>query len=130
MDYEFIAEPDGSLKAYLSMGHEALGHWLNDELGEDLDAGARVLALLSQSEANPDTVASLPGKIYNLTIADGEVEVMANVVQFEFPDELEPDMSYYDDEQMSGCGVQDFMMLLRNWLAFVREERGQGVAPI
>ncbi|MFC3912691.1 YacL family protein [Pseudaeromonas sharmana] len=129
MDYEFIAEPDGSLKAYLEMGHEALGHWINDELGEDLLLGQQVMTMLLQSENQPDQTWTLPGKVYTLTLADGEIEVMANVVHFDFPDELEADMSYYDDEQISGCGVQDFMVLLQNWLSFVREERGMASAP-
>ena len=41
-----------------------------------------------------------------------------------FADELEPDMAYYDEEQMSGCGLDDLRHLLLAWRAFVREESG------
>ena len=46
----------------------------------------------------------------------------ANVVRFDFPDELEPDMAYYDEEQMAGGGLEDLRHLLLSWLAFVTAE--------
>ena len=59
---------------------------------------------------------------YTLQLGDDEAEISANVVQFDFADELEPDMAYYDEEQMSGCGLDDLRHLLLAWREFVVAE--------
>ena len=123
MDYEFIREPDGRLKAYLSMGHEAVGHWLNDEMGSQLSLMQEVLADIDALQRGEQETISRHGTVYSLHLSDEEAEVAANVVQFEFADELEPDMAYYDDEQMAGCGLEDFQRLLLAWHDFVRAEQ-------
>ena len=35
MDYEFRRDPFGGYRARFSMGHEAIGQWLIDEVGKD-----------------------------------------------------------------------------------------------
>ena len=35
MDYEFSFDDDGKPNAVLSMGHEVLGRWLTEELGQN-----------------------------------------------------------------------------------------------
>ena len=123
MDYEFIREPDGSLKAYLSMGHEAVGHWLNDEVGTNLALIEAVLADIDAVLRGVQEAVDRHGAVYTLHLGDEEAEVAANVVQFEFADDLEPDMAYYDDEQIAGCGLADFQRLLLAWQEFVRAEQ-------
>ncbi|MGL4205412.1 MAG: YacL family protein [Aeromonadaceae bacterium] len=123
MDYEFIREPDGRLKANLSMGHEAVGHWLNDEVGTNLALIEAVLADIDAVLRGEQETVERHGAVYTLHLGDEEAEIAANVVQFEFADDLEPDMAYYDDEQMAGCGLADFHSLLLAWLDFVRTEQ-------
>lgn len=36
MDYEFLRDATGQVLVKFSMGHEAIGHWLNDEVKGDL----------------------------------------------------------------------------------------------
>ncbi len=35
MEYEFLRDITGKVKVRMSMGHEALGHWFNEEVGHD-----------------------------------------------------------------------------------------------
>ena len=36
MDYEFLRDVTGQVIVRFSMGHEAMGHWINEELNGDL----------------------------------------------------------------------------------------------
>ena len=122
MDYEFTKQADGRLRAKLAMGHEAFGHWLNDAIASNLTLLADVLRDVERVQQGEVEMLTLHSAGYTLQLGDGEAEISANVVQFEFGDELEPDMAYYDDEQMSGCGLEDFQRLLLAWQDFVQSE--------
>ena len=128
MDYEFVAGADGRLVAKLSMGQEAIGHWINDELGTDLARMDNMLSAIGRLQQGEEEQLRFQGQVYSLLMGDDEVEVMANVVNFTFPEELEADMAYYDDEQMAGCGLDDFQNLLQAWRAFVLEEQSTAAA--
>lgn len=122
MDYEFLCEADGRPVARLAMGQEAFGHWLNDEIGYSRGRMAQVLEAIAGLQAGNLEQWSLPGKGYSLHLDEEEAEVAANVLRFDFPEELEPDMVYYDDEQMAGCGLADLQHLLSSWREFVEAE--------
>ena len=122
MDYEFTKQADGRLRVKLAMGHEAFGHWLNDAIATNLTLLADVLRDVERVQQGEVEMLTLHSAWYTLQLGDGEAEISANVVQFEFGDELEPDMAYYDDEQMSGCGLEDFQRLLLAWQDFVQSE--------
>ena len=122
MDYEFTKQADGCLRVKLAMGHEAFGHWLNDAIATNLTLLADVLLDVERVQQGEVEMLTLHSAGYTLQLGDGEAEISANVVQFEFGDELEPDMAYYDDEQMSGCGLEDFQRLLLAWQDFVQSE--------
>ena len=49
MDYEFLRDITGVVKVRMSMGHEAVGHWFNEEVKENL-------ALLDEVEQAAETV--------------------------------------------------------------------------
>lgn len=36
MDYEFLRDITGVVKVRMSMGHEVIGHWFNEEVKENL----------------------------------------------------------------------------------------------
>ena len=122
MDYEFTKQADGRSRVKLAMGHEAFGHWLNDAIATNLTLLADVLLDVERVQQGEVEMLTLHSAGYTLQLGDGEAEISANVVQFEFGDELEPDMAYYDDEQMSGCGLEDFQRLLLAWQDFVQSE--------
>ena len=122
MDYEFTKQADGRSRVKLAMGHEAFGHWLNDAIGTNLTLLADILRDVERVQQGEVEMLSLHSAGYTLQLGDGEAEISANVVQFEFGDELESDMAYYDDEQMSGCGLEDFQRLLLAWQDFVQSE--------
>ncbi|MGL5949368.1 MAG: YacL family protein [Aeromonas sp.] len=121
MDYEFRRDPLGGYRARFSMGHEALGQWLIDEVGQDeqiLNELFSVIAALSQ-RARGDYHRL--GGDYSLLLTHEEAEIKANVLAIEAGEDLD-DLAYYDDEQIAFCGLEDFAQVLTSWRAFVRNE--------
>lgn len=110
MDYEFLRDVTGVVKVRMSMGHEVIGHWFNEEVKENL-------ALLDEVEDAARTLKGSErswqraGHEYTLWM-DGE-EVMVRANQLEFAgDEMEEGMNYYDEESLSLCGVEDFLQVV------------------
>ncbi|NUU66096.1 YacL family protein [Enterobacteriaceae bacterium BIT-l23] len=117
MDYEFLRDITGTVKVRMSMGHEAVGHWFNEEVKEDLallDEVEQALLAVKGSERQWQR----NGHEYTLWLDGEEVMVRANQLDFS-GDEIEEGMSYYDEESLTLCGVEDFLQVLRAYRQFV-----------
>ena len=120
MDYEFLRDITGVVKVRMSMGHEVVGHWFNEEVKENLallDEVEQAAHALKGSERSWQRV----GHEYTLRM-DGE-EVMVRANQLEFAgDEMEEGMNYYDEESLSLCGVEDFLQVVAAYRNFVQQK--------
>lgn len=121
MDYEFRRNTlDDSFHAELSMGHEALGRWLVDELGTDHDAIDEVLENLNRVMQQGGEWLR-PGKVFHLQLTQEEALVQANSVieggEEEMPD---VDLHAYEEESVSLCGPEDLLSVLEAWQDFIR----------
>ncbi|MCC4799602.1 hypothetical protein BCT30_23180 [Enterovibrio norvegicus] len=121
MDYEFRRNTlDDSFHAELSMGHEALGRWLVDELGTDHSEIDNVLRNL-QDVMQQGGEWNRPGKVFHLQLTQEEALVQANAL-LEGTDEEMPEQDFhaYEEESVSLCGPEDLMVLLEAWQDFIR----------
>lgn len=120
MDYEFLRDITGVVKVRMSMGHEVVGHWFNEEVKENLallDEVEQAAHALKGSEQSRQRA----GHEYTLWM-DGE-EVMVRANQLEFAgDEMEEGMNYYDEESLSLCGVEDFLQVVAAYRNFVQQK--------
>ena len=120
MDYEFLRDITGVVKVRMSMGHEVVGHWFNEEVKENLallDEVEQAAHALKGSERSWQRA----GPEYPLWM-DGE-EVMVRANQLEFAgDEMEEGMNYYDEESLSLCGVEDFLQVVAAYRNFVQQK--------
>lgn len=120
MDYEFLRDITGTVKVRMSMGHEAIGHWFNEEVKENL-------ALLDEVEQAASTVKGSErqwqrtGHEYTILLDEEEVMVRANQLEFA-GDEIEEGMSYYDEESLSICGTEDFLQVITAYRRFLAGE--------
>ncbi|CAJ1913843.1 MULTISPECIES: YacL family protein [Aeromonas] len=121
MDYEFRRDPFGGYRARFSMGHEAIGQWLIDEVGKDEEKLDELFAIIDQLSSRTRTEYRLLGGDYSLLLTHEEAEVKANVLNIEQDEDLD-DLAYYDDEQLAMCGLEDFAQVLVSWRAFIRNE--------
>ncbi|WP_192457962.1 protein YacL [Musicola keenii] len=119
MDYEFLRDVTGQVMVRMSMGHEAVGHWLNEEVKgqeavlDEIEAAVRDLA-------GSERQWERHGHEYTLLLDSEEVMVRANQLDFSM-DEMEEGMSYYDEESLSLCGLDDFLDLLVKYREFVQK---------
>ncbi|MBV7297886.1 YacL family protein [Enterovibrio paralichthyis] len=121
MDYEFRRNTlDDSFHAELSMGHEALGRWLVDELGTDHAAIDEVVENLNLVMAQGGEWTRA-GKVFHLQLTQDEALIQANVL-LEGDDEEMPDVDLhtYEEESVSLCGPEDLLLVLEAWQDFIR----------
>ncbi|ABX22682.1 hypothetical protein SARI_02834 [Salmonella enterica subsp. arizonae serovar 62:z4,z23:-] len=120
MDYEFLRDVTGRVLVRMSMGHEVVGHWFNEEVKENL-------ALLDEVEQAALTVKGSErswqraGHEYTLWMDGEEVMIRANQLDFS-GDEMEEGMSYYDEESLSLCGVEDFLRVVVAYRNFMQQK--------
>lgn len=119
MDYDFKKNTlDGSYHAVFSMGHEALGRWLLEEIGKDFDKMDCVMSQLGALK-NSTQEWRIIGEELTLTLQDNEAIIQANYLFSEDDTELEDNMDFYDEEAMAVCGFEDFAQVLTAWRGFV-----------
>ncbi|WP_413111085.1 YacL family protein [Thaumasiovibrio sp. DFM-14] len=122
MEYEFKKNTlDGSYNASFSMGHEVVGRWLLEEFGVQRAAIESLIEDCLEKGISQKEWRHL-GKHYSLLLQNGEVTIVANsLLQEDAPlDEShqQQDLDYYDDEMTASCGLEDLLMMLRDWIVF------------
>lgn len=117
MDYEFLRDVTGQVIVRFSMGHEAMGHWINEELNGDFNLLDRIedAAVAVKGSECPWLLA---GHEYTLLMDSEEVMICANRLAFA-GDEMEEGMNYYDQESRACCGIEDFLLVLKNYRSFI-----------
>ncbi|WP_312240228.1 YacL family protein [Pantoea sp.] len=118
MDYEFLHDVTGGVKVRLSVGHEAIGHWFNEEVQGDTRVLDEIIAAAAQLRGSERQWQRV-GHEYTLWLDDEEVMVRANVLAFDEA-ELEEGMTFYDEESLAFCGKEDFLALIAAYRQFLR----------
>jgi len=117
MDYDFMRDITGQVKARFSMGHEVIGHWLNEEIKGDLSLLDKIEAAAAGLKGSERTW-QLEGHEYTRWFDGEEVMVRDNQLDLE-SDGMEDGMNYYDAESLSLCGVEDFLLVVEKYRAFI-----------
>lgn len=118
MEYEFLRDLTGQVKVRMSMDHEAVGHWFNDEVKENLALLDEVEAAMRGIKGSERSWQRI-GHEYTLWMDDEEVMIRANHLALE-DDGLEEGMNYYDEESLSFCGVEDFLAVMNAYRQFLQ----------
>ncbi|MGP0940595.1 YacL family protein, partial [Serratia sp. CY74664] len=87
MDYEFLRDVTGQVIVRFSMGHEAIGHWINEEVKGDFNLLDRIEAGAAEVKGS-ERQWQLEGHEYTLLMDGEEVMIRANQLEFE-GDEME-----------------------------------------
>lgn len=117
MDYEFLRDVSGQVIVKFSMGHEVIGHWFNEELTGNFTLLDRIEAGAAKVKGS-ERQWQLEGHEFTLLMDGEEVMIRANQLEFK-GDEMEEGMHYYDDESLSFCGVEDFLLVLKAYRSFM-----------
>ncbi|ERK12352.1 hypothetical protein L579_0518 [Pantoea sp. AS-PWVM4] len=117
MEYEFLRDLTGKVKVRMSMDHEAVGHWFNEEVDENLTLLDEVEAAVQQVKGTHHQWQRV-GHEYTLWLDEEEVMIRANQLALE-DDGLEEGMTYYDEESLAFCGVEDFLAVITAYRQFL-----------
>ncbi|MBL1379418.1 YacL family protein [Zobellella iuensis] len=117
MDFEFFRDLTGACRARFSMGHEAFGQWLSDEVSP-AEAEALLGVIRELEERRREEFRKIYAE-FTLLLSKEEAELAAHTLAFA-NDELEEGMAYYDDELFAGCGLDDLARVLEQWRAFIK----------
>lgn len=119
MDYEFSVDEYDRPIAEFSLGHEAIGRWLTEELCDQLQVVDELLTLIQQIELRQIPSHKHTGTLFELQISEDEVEVTALSLKNEMSEELPENTRLYDDEHYAECGLKDFKHAVQAWKAFI-----------
>lgn len=120
MDYEFTLDLSGDYCAEFSMGHEALGYWLTNELGSRQSVMTAIFSAIEQLQNKQRWDYEVEGAEYNLLLTRDDATVRAHGLDSDFADdEPEEELDYYDQESTACCGLEDFIEILTGWQAFI-----------
>ena len=115
MEYRFQRDYLGNPVAQLSTEHEALGRWLNEELGQNTNKIKQLLCTVTELEQQKRLEFQLDGDDYRLFLTADSAEVKANLLDSEMMEDFHEDLDYYDCESSSQCGLDDFKHLISAW---------------
>ena len=123
MDYEFRRNTfDDSFYCEFSMGHEAVGRWLLDEIGTDRQELTDVIGNIEQAIENGKEWHRL-GHSFQLWLSQDEALIKANFLHEEDEQALldEGLHSNYDQESIALCGPEDLLAALHAWQDFLAQ---------
>ncbi|SFN91387.1 YacL family protein [Xenorhabdus japonica] len=121
MEYEFMQDITGQVTTFFSMDHEAIGHWLNEEVKDDLSILDKITVALQEIKGS-ERQWQLSGHEYTLLMSEDEIMVRANQLQFD-TEVIEEGMSYYDNESLAFCGTDDFINMLADYREFILQKK-------
>lgn len=117
MEYEFSQDLTGP-EARFSMGHEALGGWLTQEIGERRDKLTSLFKALQDLNEKRVWEFQLDGFEFDLLLTRDDATVRAHSLSAD-SEVMEEDLDFYDAESIARCGLEDFTALLDDWADFV-----------
>ncbi|PHM61615.1 YacL family protein [Xenorhabdus ishibashii] len=121
MEYEFMQDVTGQITTSFSMDHEAIGHWLNEEVKGDFRVLDKIIVALQEIKGS-ERQWQLAGHEYTLLMSEGEIMIRANQLQFD-TEVIEEGMSYYDNESLAFCGTDDFISMLADYREFILQKK-------
>ncbi|MGF1709216.1 YacL family protein [Vibrio kagoshimensis] len=120
MEFEFTRNTlMGEYYVKCSMGHEIIGRWLQEEIGKDKQKLNQVMDAIERSRTNMSTETALLGKEISLSINEDEVTIQENVLGHGEEMEESSEFDFYNCESTANCGIDDFELLMTNWLDFL-----------
>lgn len=119
MDYELRRDLCGSYQATFSMGHEAFGVWLTEEIGSNQELIDDLITKIDQLQSLQCMQHHHTGGEFILTMNPEGIEVRAARLD-DVEDEAPEELNHYDQESHAGCGLDDFHQLLIAWRDFTK----------
>lgn len=131
MEYEFVHDAiTGEARAIFSLEHEVIGPWMEVELGNDVEKLTELLSAIDKIESSKSNEIQITGSEYSITLNRDDVSIQTNVSMNGtlndspqgngegLPDMLTDEHIHLDQNEVAGCGLDDFRTLLLSWGQF------------
>lgn len=127
MEYEFVHDAiTGEARALFSLEHEVIGPWMEVELGNNIDKLTELLTAIDNVETGQSTEVLITGSEYSVTVSRDDISIQTNVSMNGslngsgegLPEMLTDEHIHLDQNEMAGCGLDDFRALLLSWGKF------------
>jgi len=122
MEYEFIHDAiTGEARARFSLEHEVIGPWIEVELGRNRDKLTQLLTAIDQVEKGQSTEILITGSEYSVTLNRDDIEIQTNASlngSEPLAEMLTDEHINLDQNEIAGCGIDDFRLLLLSWAKF------------
>lgn len=119
MNYQFVRDVSGSPLAQFEMGSELFSLWFSEELSDDNEKIILLFDVIQQLQNKSLKEYVFEGNDITLSLDPYEVEVRSKILDVDAPAELPEGTELYDQESISGCGLEDFLLVLSSWNDFV-----------
>ena len=124
MEYEFTHDTiTGVAKAIFSYEHQAMGPWLEVEVGNDVNKLTNVLNAMNDVKLGRSQDITIIGCEYSLQLSFDDVQIQPNALKNnkqDLPVELVDDDLHLDELVSASCGADDFRVVLMSWAKFTR----------
>jgi len=127
MEYEFVHDAiTGEARALFSLEHEVIGPWMEVELGNNIHKLTELLTAIDNVEKGHSTEILITGSEYSVTLNRDDISIQTNVSMNGslngsgegLPEMLTDEHIHLDQNEMAGCGIDDFRALLLSWGQF------------
>ncbi|TMM45088.1 YacL family protein [Colwellia ponticola] len=128
MEYEFVHDAiTGEARALFSLEHEVIGPWIEVEVGRNVTKINDLLSAIDGISTGKSHELLITGSEYSITLSKDEVSIQTNVSMNGSLDEhgeglsdmLTDDHIHLDENEIAGCGLDDFNALLLSWREFI-----------
>lgn len=116
MDYEFSINIIDQPIAEFSMGHEAFGHWLSEELGNNTQKIADLLSSIEQLELRNITQKKYTGVDLQLVLDQDDAEISGLFDGMD--DDIPEETNFSEDDTSAACGLLDLKHAVLSWQEF------------
>ncbi|BCE01488.1 YacL family protein [Marinicellulosiphila megalodicopiae] len=120
MDYDFFKDEYEQPCVQCSMEYEAMGVYLTEEVNTAEKVNV-LLEDIQSIQAKKIASKTYDGKEFKLFLDLDDASVKSNLLESMPDDEIPEELEYYDSQSESICGLDDFLQLLEDWLAFLGE---------
>lgn len=127
MEYEFVHDAiTGQARALFSLEHEVIGPWMEVELGNNVDKLTKLLTEIDNVETGQVNEVTITGSEYSITLNRDDISIQTNVSMSGvlnthgegLPEMLTDEHIHLDQNEIAGCGLDDFRLLLLSWGKF------------
>ena len=125
MDYEFTYDDHGHPSLSLDMGQETTANWLNSEIGTDIVKLQQLLDIIDELKAGTREKYEVKNRRFQLVLNRDEADIseLHNGINEQTTEDgldyAEEGLTIYEDESISGCGLDDLEDLLLAWQDFI-----------